>query len=189
MKQERRPHEKQTPRLFGEHPPISAMEYYHLLCAHVWSFEKGTDNYYEFCKAARREWELLNMAMRAKEDGAVMVKDYYLVRRNAIGLQIQAAEAKLREQYKEEIEDALLTGDKEFDDFRIQVRRHDFWYSYSDDGNVWRAGEDQRQAIEKIVKEKGGIYATYWHYFNDEQHRRSAEAIAKQRAEREAKEY
>ncbi len=59
----------------------------------------------------------------------------------------------------------METGDESFDAFRRQVREHDFYYSFSDDGSVYRAGEKQRTAIEAIVKERGGMYQTYWKHY------------------------
>lgn len=37
--------------------------------------------------------------------------------------------------------------------FRLLLERHDWYYSYSDDGSVWRAGEEQWNKILGMVKE------------------------------------
>jgi hypothetical protein len=37
--------------------------------------------------------------------------------------------------------------------FERMIKEHDYYFDYSDDGNVWRKGRDEREAIEKYTKE------------------------------------
>ena len=59
---------------------------------------------------------------------------------------------------REETEFAYKTGDQEFDNFRKKLRYHDWFAGYSDDGNVWRAAEQQMVELKKIAAEKGEKY-------------------------------
>lgn len=47
------------------------------------------------------------------------------------------------------------------DAFVKRVQSHDYYYSYSDDQNVWRAGTADRNGIDEIVK-KHPHYAKIW---------------------------
>lgn len=56
------------------------------------------------------------------------------------------------------------TGDEEYDAFRRKCINHDWYYSYSDDGGVWKNGERVRKELEATVATKGGKYKEYWEY-------------------------
>lgn len=54
------------------------------------------------------------------------------------------------------------TGDPEFDEFRRMCISHDWYYSYSDDIEVWQRGSEVQKKLEDIVATKGGKYRVYW---------------------------
>lgn len=46
-------------------------------------------------------------------------------------------------------------------DYWDRLRRHDWYYGFSDDGRVYRAGEAESQAIRAIAKESPEHQAMY----------------------------
>lgn len=74
------------------------------------------------------------------------------------------------------------TGDKNFDDFVDMVHAHDFYYAYSDDNRVWRAGSESEKRIKDIIKNSDKKYGVFWIYFCETMNRQSNDYIAEQKA-------
>jgi hypothetical protein len=148
-----------------------------------WSFE--TDTFFEYIQRTRTENHLFHVAV---ELGPEFVKDFERRQAGAISRIIRTVRTKIAAEHQERLNALIPTGDAEFDAFRDKVFGHDFWYEYSDDGGVWRRGQEARNEIEKIAKEKGGIYQTFWSFFQKETVRRSNESIERQKKERIAAE-
>lgn len=128
-----------------------------LLDKHTWTF--NTDNFMDYSKAQREEQELMRLSMAG---GPEYVRAFTRVQRDVLYRRVHEAETKVRQMLIARYDALIPTGDEEFDTFREKVRNHDFYYHYSDDVNVWRNGEERHKALIQTVKEKGGLYKTYW---------------------------
>ncbi len=62
----------------------------------------------------------------------------------------------------------IATGDNDFDLFRQRCVNNDWYYDYSDDNNVWRAGKERTEALKKEAETKGGLYLTYYNKVTSE---------------------
>ncbi len=162
-------------------PPVPRMEiseFYDLLNAHTWSFE--ANSYYEFAQFSKRERELEAIAWT---NGPYFVECYMRELKSELNNKYSNGYTEGYNKAKSTYEGMINTGDTEFDAFRNMVRNHDFWYSYSDDGNVYRNGEARRQEILGIVKDKQGIYKAYWSHYVDQQNKASEKAIRESKGE------
>lgn len=141
-------------------PRMQVHEYMALLREHQWSFE--STSYYEFFKRAKRENELEAIAWA---NGPYFIKCYVQEQKSIIVSKAREAYNNGYNNAKSIYDSMIPTGDLEFDKFRFMVFNHDYYYEYSDDNNVWKTGEAQRKRILEIVKEKAGIYETFWNYY------------------------
>jgi hypothetical protein len=146
---------------------ITLEEFLNMLATHTWSVE--CTSYMTFIRASRAEQELFRIAMaggprfvEALANAKIQfLKDIEADIRNSFNIDLSL---QLTNQ-KNLLEGYIETGDAEFDAFRKQVREHDYYYDFSDSATVYKHGEEQRRAIETIVREKGGLYETYWKKF------------------------
>ena len=153
-----------------------------------WNDEGGVmsidkDSYYEFINHKRKEIEHFMKALKA---GPIAMRNYILTERRNVSDRIRNAVHKADMKSYAELQAAKLTGNAEFDEFRARVDRHDYYYSYSDDGGVYRRGADDRNAIEAIVKEKGGMFKDYWMHVVKGYNEAQARSEEIHRAKREA---
>lgn len=51
-------------------------------------------------------------------------------------------------------------------EFAARCKRADWYYSYSDDIRVYRAGKAQCEGLKKEADEKGGVFTTIYKYFS-----------------------
>lgn len=155
-----------------EVPRMDISEFYNLLNNHTWSFK--ANSYYEFAQLSKKERELEAIAWT---NGPYFVecylREFKATFQNNHSVGYTAGYSSARASYESMID----TGDKEYDAFRKMVRNHDYWYFYSDDINVYNSGHETSAKIMDIVKEKKGMYETYWKYFNDKQQKASEAAI------------
>ena len=127
---------------------------------HKWSFDQ--DNFRDYTEAAGKEAFLYDLAMHA---GMEYVKAFALRQKNVVSEKVAAA---LREEIvrsQEMLRTAHITGDEEFDEFTKNIRNHDWYWQYSDDGDVARRGSAAEDWIMKKMKEKGGIYLAYYNKY------------------------
>ena len=110
--------------------------------------------------------EFYKLFTEAKHGGINFVNIFLHTMKYRIGALINNAVQKALDDqrgYLQQASDrAFATGDEEFDEFRRICLGHDWHYDYTDDGAVWRRGNEVQKKLEKIVAEKGGKYLAYW---------------------------
>ena len=131
------------------------------LRGHKWSIM--IDNYRDFMRARTFENDMYNLAMKG---GPTYVRKFADLQCEVIKKHRDDAVQFHRARFYRELEEAVKTGDNEFDEFAQRVRNHDWTWQYSDDGNVARNASAREDELLRIVKEKGGIYATYWKFIS-----------------------
>ena len=138
----------------------SLSEYLDRLNFHKWSFDQ--DNFKDYTESAGKERFLYELAMTA---GPEYMRAFAQAQQKVIFDRIDLARRDEYQRMSINVKEAQLTGDPEFDQFAELVRHHDWYWQYSDDGGVARRGSEAEDKIRAIVKEKGGIYKTYyeWH--------------------------
>ncbi len=145
-----------------ENKKISMSEFSNLLRSHKWLHE--ANSFQEAMEYGKKESEIQAIAWF---NGPRYVEAYIRKMQNNIKTKIDEGHQKgfkyAEDIYASEIE----TGDKDFDNFRTLVKEFDWYYSFSDDINVYRKGKKAEQAILDIVADKKGIYETYWKYFSN----------------------
>lgn len=149
-------------------PSIS--EFYDRLRFHQWSFEQ--DNFKDYMEAMGKEIFMYELAVAA---GPLYVKAFVNKRIEFISNLVSAARREEYNKYSETLLEAYITGDDEFDEFTAKVRCHDWFYDFSDNGNVCRRGSEAEQWLIAKAKEKGGIYQKYY----DRYAQKRKEAISK----------
>lgn len=121
------------------------------------------DSYYSLFVSMEEFSKLFD---EAKRGGIHFVNIFIHSMRYRLGSMINNAVRKAldnqREFMQQQNERAFGTGDEEFDEFRRLCLGHDWHYDYTDDGAVWRRGNEVQKKLEKIVAEKGGKYKEYW---------------------------
>ena len=121
------------------------------------------DSYHELFKFTEEFYALFN---EAKRGGIHFVNIFRDGMKYRIGAMISKAIRKALDHQTEHMlalyERGFATGDEEFDNFRRLCLGHDWYYDYTDDGAVWRRGNEVQKKLEKIVAEKGGKYKEYW---------------------------
>lgn len=110
--------------------------------------------------------EFYKLFTEAKHGGIHFVNIFLHTMKYKMGALINNAVSKALDNQREHMtnmaERAFRTGDDEFDEFRRICLAHDWHYDYTDDGAVWRRGNEVQKKLEKIVAEKGGKYLAYW---------------------------
>lgn len=121
------------------------------------------DSYYSLFVSMEEVSKLFD---EAKRGGIHFVNIFIHSMRYRLGSMINNAVQKAldnqREFMQQQNDRAFATGDEEFDEFRRLCLGHDWHYDYTDDGAVWRRGNEVQKKLEKIVAEKGGKYKEYW---------------------------
>lgn len=129
--------------------------------SHKYPFE--SESYHGLFCSIEEFYSLFN---EAKRGGIHFVNIFIDGMKYRIGAMINNAVRKAldnqREFMQQQNDRAFATGDDEFDEFRRLCLGHDWHYDYTDDGAVWRRGNDMQKKLEKIVAEKGGKYLQYW---------------------------
>ena len=124
---------------------------------HEFLFEKSPDaanvSFYWYVRQVKKEIALLYEAIKTVQDA----KDFFYTIRSKLHNLLTKAEQKGYDRALALVE----TGDKEFDSFRQRCRNNDWFYEYSDDSGIWRAGKERTEALEKFANEKGGLYLIY----------------------------
>lgn len=153
-----------------ENTMISLEEFKSRLQFHTFSFEIQD----ELKNSAPHEddKELLAMYVQAQQTEARMIfpdafagGDDYMValaeaQAKAIKRIVEKAVRKVPSHYLEvKVFKSLST---ELQDFITMLYHHDWYYDYSDDNKVWRAGQAKEAAIQAALK-KGGEEYTYWY--------------------------
>lgn len=156
---------------------METYEFAEMLRGHSWSFE--AKSFYSFFGALKQERIFERMASSHPH----LTREFAYAQRNAVHKLIAQAKAEQMQEFQSRLE-LYKTGDQEFDEFRDAVMRHDYYYQYSDDGSVYRAGNAQREKIIGKVKEKGGLYEAFWIYYQKTLAEQSANYIKKQREEK-----
>lgn len=156
---------------------METYEFSEMLNNHAWSFE--AKSFFQFFAALKQERIFERMASHPH-----LAREYAYAQRRAVHKMIAAAKDEQMEEFKNRL-DLYKTGNEEFDSFCDMVRRHDYYYSYSDDNCVWKAGEASRQKILDKVKEKGGMFESFWIYYQKTMAEQSAAFIAKQKKEKQ----
>lgn len=125
------------------------------------SFE--ADSYQQLFETIEEFYKLFT---EAKHGGIHFVNIFLHTMKYRVGALINKAVDKALANQREHMlnmyERGFCTGDEEFDNFRRICLAHDWHYDYSDDGGVWRRGNEVQKKLEKIVAEKGGKYRDYW---------------------------
>lgn len=73
----------------------------------------------------------------------------------------------LKASQEEDLKKASSTGDDEFDQFMSRLRKHDWFYSFSDDHKVYIKGDNEQKALEAIVESKKGVYENVFNHWNN----------------------
>ncbi len=121
------------------------------------------DSYHELFKYMEEFHALFNEAKRGGIHFVNIFRDGMKYRLGAlINNAVRKALDNQREIMLQTSERAFCTGDDEFDEFRRMCLGHDWHYDYTDDGAVWRRGNEVQKKLEKIVADKGGKYKEYW---------------------------
>lgn len=58
--------------------------------------------------------------------------------------------------------------DQDLKNYQQRLNYHDWYHSFSDDGNVMRNGAAREEVLYKIAKAKGGLYEQLWNHYSDE---------------------
>lgn len=128
---------------------------------HQFPFE--ADSYHQLFNSVEEFGSLFD---EAKRGGVHFVNIFIQGMKYRLGVFINNAVHKALENQRQYLltaqEREFGTGDDEFDAFRRMCLTHDWHYDYTDDGAVWRRGNDQQKKLEKIVADKGGKYKEYW---------------------------
>lgn len=110
--------------------------------------------------------EFYKLFTEAKHGGIHFINIFLHTMKYRMGAVINNAVQKALDNQREHLQQvsdrAFATGDDEFDEFRRICLAHDWHYDYSDDGSVWRRGNEVQKKLEKIVADKGGKYREYW---------------------------
>lgn len=126
-------------------------------------FPFQSDSYHNLFNSVEETYKLFT---EAKRGGIHFVNIFIDAMKYRIGSMINNAVRKALDNQREimlqQNERAFGTGDEEFDEFRRLCLGHDWRYDYTDDGAVWRRGNEVQKKLEKIVAEKGGKYKEYW---------------------------
>lgn len=121
------------------------------------------DSYQELFETVEEFYKLFT---EAKHGGIHFINIFLHTMKYKMGTLINNAVSKALDNQRDNLtqlaERQFKTGDDEFDSFRLMCLQHDWYYSYSDDGGVWRRGNDRQKKLEAIVAEKGGKYKDYW---------------------------
>lgn len=57
-------------------------------------------------------------------------------------------------------------AEDELQKYREDLLCHDWYYDWSDDGDVWRRGRAERERLMKVAQEKGGAFMEAWEAAN-----------------------
>lgn len=128
-------------------------QFYDEVHNHKWSFFFNFDDtsYYSFIKAMDEERALFQRALRIGPEGVTI---FFNLQKRALSKYRSTVFNDGYEKGKQALAPIVETGDDEFDEFRKYVVNHDWFYDYTDDGSVWRRGNEQRKKIEGILKQK-----------------------------------
>lgn len=121
-----------------------------------------TGSFHQVAMAHKAQTDLYYTAYR---NGSRHMEAWFKHQTRALNEKVRAAAREAAKKEHERCQAELTTGDAEFDEFARQVRGHDWYYQYSDDGAVFRRGADNHERLEAIAKIKGGIYQKYWEYY------------------------
>ena len=131
-------------------------------CNWVTDVDSETGSFHQIAAAQKAQTDLYYTAYR---NGAKHMEAWYRYQVKALNEKIREAAREAAKKERDRCEAELTTGDEEFDEFARQVRAHDWFYQYSDDGGVFRRGADNHERLETIAKERGGIYLKYFAYY------------------------
>lgn len=166
----------QTPRVERQHRPdeprrekkfnadiMPLRDFERMLQECKWVVDVDVDgSFYELTIAQKAQTDLYYTAYR---NGAKHMEMWYRHQIQAINEKIRSAARKAAKVERERCEMEFITGDEAFDEFTRQVRHHDWYYHYSDDGDVYRRGHEVHERLLAQVSSMGGIYQTYWNYY------------------------
>ena len=128
-------------------------------------FPFETDSFFDFHNAMK---DFSEMFEEAKRGGICFVQIFIYSLKHRIDAlinrRVQEATDQQREYLVAKYEREFGTGDEEYDNFRRRCLSHDWYYNYTDDGEVWRRANKIQKELEEIVKTKGGKYQEYWDY-------------------------
>ncbi len=154
-------------------------QFYETISDHKWSFLMPRDaaSFYNYIQKLDVERDLFQQAMRG---GPEAVEYYYVTQRRALSneqhIVIEQAVKNAREIY----EKMIATGDSEFDEFRKKVYYFDWFYEYTDDGDVWRNANNRLKEIEATIQQHADEpkYRIYYDYIRNQVFGSSKEKVS-----------
>lgn len=106
---------------------------------HVWSH--ATDTYRDYVRAVKEEDRLFARAMQLAVPGLNAfreAKEESIMR--VVDVAVRQATSELHKQMQQRIDELRAKYVTPLDEYKERLERHDWFYSYSDDNLVWRAG-------------------------------------------------
>lgn len=144
------------------HLPVMSYEKF-LDALREFKFPEETDSYYDYIQAQRKEKMLFEEAVRGGMKYVDLFRDFQKVWANKA---LESQRMALVTMLAESVKDAQDTGDAALNAFTALCRRHDFWYTYSDDINVYRRGNESYDEIHRLIQAqppgRKEVYVAYW---------------------------
>lgn len=138
------------------------------LYKHEWSHT--TNNYSDYIKSVKAESALFSRAMSLGPTGVDMfrrMKEDSM--RELVGVAVSQAIRTERATGSEQLDQqkaalmAIMTPEqKAAVEFMDRLWYHDWYYDYTDDGNVWRNANERHKAFLKEAKEGGKVFEDMW---------------------------
>lgn len=150
-----------------KYPTLTTLETYRRqLSEHRWIIPFNENSYAALFEQQKQEHFLWMTAFRG---GIAYVNEFHQSQTTALAEYRRVVQEHTHNSTKAIYEKLIETGDVEFDQFRQEVNRHDWYHAMSDDNGVWRRGRQSEQKLLDIVKVKGGLYQTYFEKVKKEQ--------------------
>ena len=148
-----------------KYPTLTTLETYRRqLSEHRWIIPFNENSYAALFEQQKQEHFLWMTAFRG---GIAYVNAFYQSKQQAVNILQRSICKEYHDAAKEKYKQLIEKG--EFDQFRQEVNRHDWYHFMSDDNGVWRRGRQSEQKLLDIVKAKGGLYQTYFEKVKKEQ--------------------